>query len=469
MPTTVNLQKRTAKEWIAMIATTPRFRRMTLLCAVIALAVVSALTLTRANRTMQPPVVKLATYDGCSFTVPRVWQVSEENGELVFRSGGKVVGGLVKVRYYPDGAAGSAGVLLPVPNHSQTLEQRELGGFSRRTYYARVVRTQPAASGDTSEVTQDHVFILLPEKNTAYDFWFDPAVVTDAEMLGTAKSFDESLSKVGATAPEEESLAALIERKLDAIIAMQKSNESEHNKNAFKGNTLLEIAKYGEPALAYMLDQFAKGNGKGERGNLMAEACILILGPRNNVPKGWRSGEEWYSKLKPLEITPLPPASRPSGNTVEALVDAAALEHYKGYHPNGVVLVASHVFDKHEEGDVLTIWATVFYSEYVLYGREKLVQNTGGVVPAAIKYRRLGNGSYALSEYVEARDGALFEPSIREFCRPKPGVADEMLKHYMNYSDLIEKMRRNLVGYLQANGLSGVYLETPGGERIPLT
>jgi|GEM_PF-5079186 len=270
------------------------------------------------------------------------------------------------------------------------------------------------------------------------------------------------------TNPGGELLEALIEQKLEAIIAMQKSNESEHNKNAFKGNTLIEIESYGKPALDYILDKFAKGEGKGERGDLLAEACIRILGYSNNVPKGWKSGEEWYSQLKPLEIATLPPASKPEGKTLEELATLAALERYKPYNKNGVVLVVPHVFDKYEEGDMLTLWATVYEQEYLLYGR-KLVESSAGIIPAAIKLRKNADGTFTLAEYIEAKDGAGFAPSIREFCKPKSGVADKILNHYGKESNLHDKMHESLIAYLEANNLTGIFLEDYDGERTPLT
>ena len=268
--------------------------------------------------------------------------------------------------------------------------------------------------------------------------------------------------------PKGELLVALIEQKLDTIISVQKSDESEYNKNAFKSNTLNEIANYGEPAYGYMTGQFANGKGKGERGDLMAEACIELLGYRNNVPKGWKSGEEWYSQLKPLEITALPPLSPPKGKTLEELATAAALVHYKSYNENGVVMAAPYVFDKYEEGDMLTIWVTVDFQNYMLYGK-KLVKDGGGVVPAAIKLHKNSDGNYTLAEYIEAKDGSGFSPSIREFCKQKSGVAEKIIKQYGKHTELAVKIRESLIAYLKANNLTGIYLEDYNGEQTSLT
>lgn len=268
--------------------------------------------------------------------------------------------------------------------------------------------------------------------------------------------------------PKDELLKVLIEQQLDEIITMKKSEESDWNKSAFKDNTLLEIESYGKPALDYMLEQFAKGNGKDERGDLMAEACILILGNTNNVPKGWKSGEEWYSQLKPLKISALPPVSRPEGKTLEELVTAAALEHYKPYNKNGVVLVAPQVFGKYEEDNMLTIWATVLKEEYLLYGK-KLVEDNASRVPAAIKLRKDSDGSFTLVEYIVAKDGAGFAPSVREFCKPKSSVAERILEDYGKKNNLHDQICESLLTYLKANNLTGIFLEGRDGTQKPLT
>jgi hypothetical protein len=132
-----------------------------------------------------------------------------------------------------------------------------------------------------------------------------------------------------------------------------------------------------------------------------------------------------------------------------------------------VVLVAPYVFDKYEEEDLLTIWATVDRREYLLYGK-KLVENGGSVVPAAIKLRKKPDGSYTLVEYTEAKDGAGFAPSIREFCKQKSGVAEKMIGQYGKHSELAEKIRENLLAYLKVNNLTDIYLEDHSGKQIPL-
>ncbi len=268
--------------------------------------------------------------------------------------------------------------------------------------------------------------------------------------------------------PKDDLLKALIEQQLDAIITMKKSEESDWNKTAFKDNTLLEIEYYGKPALDYMLEQFAKGAAKGERGDLMAEACIRILGNNNNVPKGWKSGEEWYSQLKPLEISVLPPISRPEGKTIKELVTAAALEHYKPYNKNGVILVASQIFGNYEEDNMLTIWATVLKEEYLLYGK-KLVEDNASHVPAAIKLRKDSDGSFTLVEYIEAKDGAGFAPSIREFCKSKSSVAERILEDYGKKNNLHDRISESLLTYLKENNLTGIFLEGRDGTQTPLT
>lgn len=323
---------------------------------------------------------------------------------------------------------------------------------------------------NASLVKTDDNIVIYGEKGLNLIFDLGDEMAFYADVLKREKDGAVKWELTGSSFgnPKGRLLAGLVEDGLDAIIAMKGSDESDWNKQAFHDNTLLYFEKYGTPALDYMLAQFEKGGGKGERGMLMAEACSRILGSAYNVPAGWKSGEEWYSQLKPLQVVSLPPVSRPAGNTPEELATAAALERYSPYEKGGIVLVAPHVFDSYEKDNTLTVWATVLEQQYVLYG-EKLVESSAGIIPAAIKFKKDANGRYTLDKYIEARDGSGFAPSIREFCKPKKGVAEKILKHYGEYGDLFVKMNENLIQYLKDNNLAGIILEDHTGKQIPLS
>jgi hypothetical protein len=320
---------------------------------------------------------------------------------------------------------------------------------------------------DASLLRTDDNIVIYGEKGLSLIFDLGDGMTFYADVLkrkkeGTVK-WELTSSSFGN--PKGRLLAGLIEDSLDAIAAMKGSDESDWNKQAFRDNTLSYFEKYGTPALDYMLAQFEKGRGKGEKGMLMAEACSRILGSADNVPAGWKSGEEWYSQLKPLQVVALPPVSRPAGNMPEELATTASLKRYSAHESGGIVLVALHVFDSYEKDKILTIWATVLEQQYVLY-EKKLVENGGGIIPAAIKFKKGADGSYTLEKYIEAKDGSAFAPSIREFCKPKKGVADKILKHYGEYGDLFVKMNENLTKYLKDNNLTGIILEDHTGKQV---
>ncbi len=229
-----------------------------------------------------------------------------------------------------------------------------------------------------------------------------------------------------------------------------------------------KIEKMGDEALEYLLSCFEQGKAEGLKGHIMMELCIDILGNRNNVQKHeYTTPQEWYAKLKIYEVTPLPKAVLPQGNTLKDMATAAALTQYDT-RESELTIVAPHIFGSYENDGELTIYTTVYYQRYVLYGKT-LLEEGAGIVPAAIKYQKNNEGSYKFKEYIEAMDGGYFKKSIEEFCRPNEDMARVIMEHYGNYSDLFDIMRENLITYLKSNNLTGLSLKKDNGEIIPLT
>ena len=111
----------------------------------------------------------------------------------------------------------------------------------------------------------------------------------------------------------------------------------------------------------------------------------------------------------------------------------------------------------------------MFFQEYQLYGK-KLAENGGGLIPAAIMLRKSSDGTFLLDKYIIAKDAGDFAPSIREFCQQKPEVAEKMIRQYgVNQNDLYDQLMENLIAYLKANDLVGIYLEDKSGKQMPLT
>lgn len=254
----------------------------------------------------------------------------------------------------------------------------------------------------------------------------------------------------------DKSIPEKVERNLEIIMSSpsQASNPGayiEAHQREFQN-----IIKMGDDALNYMLSQFKNGEAKGLKAHIMMELCKDILGDRNNVKEGsYTSPEEWYKKLSPYKAEKLPPFKYTKGDATEKMVYSAALNKYSRGGDDTLTIVAPRIFGTYEKGNELKIFTTVYFSNYKLYDKT-LSEDSGGVVPAAIVYIKNNDGTYTLKEYIEAKDGSEFTKSIRDFCKPKNDIADEILKHYGNYEDLFKMMKDNLTDYIKENNMNGI-------------
>lgn len=267
--------------------------------------------------------------------------------------------------------------------------------------------------------------------------------------------------------PEESDIAAIVEKNLEIIMSspIEDSNPWSYIEN--HPNEYETILKMGDNALNYMLSQFAKGKENGLKGQIMMSLCKDILGDRNNVAEGsYSSPMEWYQKLAPYTAAKLTEFKPQTEDEIEKLVYSAALKEYRS-DTASLDVVAPHIFDTYEKDNILKIFATVYYSSFNLYG-SSLSQGSAGVVPAAIVYTKNSHGTYTFKEYIEAKDGAYFQKSIEEFCAPKTDVAKAIMKHYGDYGDLMELMKKNVIECLKQNNLTGVSLKNYNGELTPL-
>jgi len=135
----------------------------------------------------------------------------------------------------------------------------------------------------------------------------------------------------------------------------------------------------------------------------------------------------------------------------------------------GFTIVAPKIFGSYEEGDLLKVFVTTYSATYKLYGNE-LEQVGGSIVPSAITYKKDSNGNYLLEKYEQAKDGAYWLPSIKEFCtmpvsgKKIPGLADRIIDHYGKRDDIHTLHYDNLFKHLKANGIKEATLYDPYGE-----
>lgn len=284
---------------------------------------------------------------------------------------------------------------------------------------------------------------------------------------GSIRTYNQSLGNVSET---DDVLANKIERNLQIIESSPASSSNPMDYIHAHPYEYEDIVKMGDKALQYMLSEFQQGKTNDLNAHIMMHLCIDILGDRNNVPEGsYQSPEEWYKKLKFGTTAVLPQPTAAGREGYEKMVYAAALNHYQRFgDTETVTFVAPHIFGTYKSKDTLRIFATVYYSSLKLYDKT-FKENSAEIVPAAIIYKKNKAGQYVFNSYVEAMDGSYFEKSIRAFCKPRSEMADAILKHYSDYSDLFEMMHKNLISYCKENHLSGIMLKESSGESIPLT
>lgn len=224
------------------------------------------------------------------------------------------------------------------------------------------------------------------------------------------------------------------------------------------------ILKYGDKALAYMLTCFQKGEGDTLKGQIMMVLCNEILGDRLYTGTQSTSPTEWFRTLNIVPATALPDYAYEGEDAILKLVYDTEIQMRRD-ESRGFLVTAPHIFGYYEEGNLLKVFATVYYSYYKLYSL-KLSNEGGGVIPEAITFTKNSDGSYTLKSYEEAEDGSYFNSSIKKFCAMPlsgdtiPGLADKILSSYGNTEDLQELMASNLQEHLKKYGYENVTIDS---------
>lgn len=333
------------------------------------------------------------------------------------------------------------------------------------------------------EVGREHYY-LYPNKGKYY---CEKPYVFIREITEEAYKAALTFAHKPAGSPQESSkdssqeareIAQLIEENLQTIMSSprQSSNPGDYIK-AHDG-AYESILKYGsEKVLPYLFDQFKTGNAGGLRGQILMRLGKELLGVRNNVTDETLSPQEWYSRLQIRQEISLPDFVYQGKDPVAKLIYETEVQRHKEWY-SGFCVVAPHIFASYREGDQLKVFVTTYAQSFRLYDNV-LEEEGGGIIPAAITYRENAGGSYSLESYEQAQDGAYFASSIREYCvlpasgKPIAGLAEEILAHYGDYSDLSKLQRENLAEHLQRNNRYGVSLYRPHyqipAELIPIT
>lgn len=296
-------------------------------------------------------------------------------------------------------------------------------------------------------------------------------IVWTGESFGKGELESAVKDLLAQKASQEAKIEKLVEENLSIIMSSPKEASNPYAYIQAHEQEYENIKKFGgEEALQYMLDQFEKGYAEGLRGVIMMQLCKDLLGLRNNVTDDTLSPMEWYQALAIRDETRLPDFQYEGQDPIEKLVYTTEIEYYSSPH-QGFTIVAPKIFGSYEEGQLLRVFVTTYSARYKLYDKV-LDQVGGGVIPAAITYKKDINGNYLLLDYQQSQDGAHWAPSVRGFCRMPvsgqeiPGLADAIINHYSNYDDLRQLHFDNLSQHLLANGIKEATMTNSLGEIL---
>lgn len=125
------------------------------------------------------------TTDMYEITLPENITAARYPGSMLsFMISDKVTGGLDILGYYPDQPISAL-----FPNHSETIDSKDLEGMALKAFEVKLRLSPPAASGSTEEREVIHIYLLDGDKKIAYDIYGDTTYVDENTLLDIAKSF----------------------------------------------------------------------------------------------------------------------------------------------------------------------------------------------------------------------------------------------------------------------------------------
>ena len=290
----------------------------------------------------------------------------------------------------------------------------------------------------------------------------------------------------------------ILERLFDTLenLSQKYSNINDliqMNKDIFE-----EVISYGDSTLIYCFQRFELGNQTEEKGSLMMAACRRIS-VDEDIDLVTTNGQEWYDAFKENAIKMQTQLGKDefkkhmpkaylltqylSGN-LEYVSDEIILPNYE-YSGNddvlklvyeteksryeqagtskGFLIPAVYVHGSYDVDNQKKVFATIYNESYVLYGNQ-VRSVSGSIIPVAITFINQNQDGYTVLNYEQAKDGAMFQSSIEDFCTYPisgdviPGLADEILDFYSNYEELLQLQRDNLIEHLNVNQLSNISL-----------
>ena len=126
------------------------------------------------------------------------------------------------------------------------------------------------------------------------------------------------------------------------------------------------------------------------------------------------------------------------------------------YNVKGILLghtvniYAPYIHKIYEKGDTMQVFATIMEQTYALsrtntgYG---FFERGGSVIPSRLDFKKQ-NGTWVLTDWIEAEDGSYYDDSIKEMCKGHIGLASKMMDGGENAYLLLWQ---NIIYYMQAH------------------
>ena len=268
------------------------------------------------------------------------------------------------------------------------------------------------------------------------------------ELVEFYKDYSRDREKIKEKDTDKD-VGLIVEDSLKILLEKEPNEDKYFYENQYEYQ---DILKLGNEGLEYILSEFERGNVENDlRGELMKKLAIEILDKRNNVENHDNlTPREWYGRLKIFNTVKIENDKQVFEDKYEGLV-------YKAYYPkdfrfiiheDAFTAIALEVKSVLEQDNILNIYAIVSKDNVILYENGKVVKDSGFIRSTVVKYEKKDN-EYILKEIVEARDGGDYGESIKEMCKDKPEMAEELIN--FDHNKLNKDIRHNIVEILKNN------------------
>lgn len=120
---------------------------------------------------------------------------------------------------------------------------------------------------------------------------------------------------------------------------------------------------------------------------------------------------------------------------------------------NSSLITAPIILKEIEQADEVKVIIYVKMTEYKVFS-DSLEPGFSMSLPSALIFEKAGENKYELKEYIMPEDGENYPSSVRAFCQPDGGLAEQILaRKVISNKELNELLENNLREYIETNKL----------------